>query len=241
MSYEPRGKVKALIDVMAPNPGVALPEKECAQIMGVAQSALPAYFDAPMRYGAIFAITLSQRRYYGITRDAKPRGEPVAAPAQRETTATGWKPPQMTCTRPTAGTAMPDPRSEDTVDGLPPGAPRIYPDEPREEALAKLATAGATPGAQEHREAAGGAEAPPVPGIRIHVASLAAVGALMQPVGEEEEQQDEAAAPEPVTWNLWEDGDLDLFGLVELENGGYRMPREALARLRKFIAWMPAC
>jgi hypothetical protein len=43
-----------------------------------------------------------------------------------------------------------------------------------------------------------------------------------------------------VTWTMWEDGDIDLFGLVELENGGYRLPAEALGRLRKFVAWMPA-
>jgi hypothetical protein len=40
--------------------------------------------------------------------------------------------------------------------------------------------------------------------------------------------------------SLWLNGDLDLFGLVELDNGAYRVPAEKVARLRKLLAWMPA-
>lgn len=33
------------------------------------------------------------------------------------------------------------------------------------------------------------------------------------------------------------DGDLDLYGLVELEDGGYRITRDNLARLKQLITW----
>lgn len=33
------------------------------------------------------------------------------------------------------------------------------------------------------------------------------------------------------------DGDLDLYGLIELENGGWRITRENLTRLKRIITW----
>lgn len=198
MSYEPKGKVKMLCDAMASHPEIALPAPECARIMGVPQSALPAYMDAPIRHHALYPLQFSGSRFYGLTSGAKPRAVDLGQPPPPlATTANGWNPPQMT---PPRGTSAPvaSGRLEQSIP-MPP---------------APIATR------------------PPQP------APVLADASITEAASAEVDEQDEAA--EPVTWNLWEDGDLDLFGLVELEGGGYRMPKEALSRLRKFIAWMPA-
>ena len=241
MSYEPRGKMKALIDAMR----AAAAERpvwnstDVARVLETATASVPAFVDPSIRHGVLFRKLENGRSQYSLTPFAPAATEaPVyqtAPMAQRETTATGWKPPQMACTRPTAGTPSQAARSHDTVDGLPPGAPRIYPDEPREDALAKMAAAGAA------REPA---PCPPSAAPVLADASIQGeAGAAAEPAltieldAPLDEQQEEA---EPITWNIWEDGDLDLHGLVELEGGGHRLPAEALRRLRKFIAWMPA-
>lgn len=53
---------------------------------------------------------------------------------------------------------------------------------------------------------------------------------------EQEEQQ------EPVPFNAayWADGDVVLYGLPEMEDGGVLLSAENLAKLRKMVAWMPA-
>jgi hypothetical protein len=76
----------------------------------------------------------------------------------------------------------------------------------------------------------------PDPGETIEQ-RLKEIGQSLAELGETAAEE----SAEPVTWAMWEDGDLDLHGLVELEGGGHRLPAEAVQRLRKFIAWMPAC
>lgn len=49
-----------------------------------------------------------------------------------------------------------------------------------------------------------------------------------------------AAEQEEFKFTVHSDGDVDLFGVVELENGGYRLTRDMVAELKKFIAWIPA-
>lgn len=39
---------------------------------------------------------------------------------------------------------------------------------------------------------------------------------------------------------LWLDGDLVLYGMTELEDGGWLVKSEDVKRLRKRLAWMPA-
>lgn len=235
MSYEPRGKVKALIDAMSARPHVALAASQCATIMDVMQSSLPSHLASAINHHCIFPITIGQRRYYGITQGAQPLAEGGGTAAPRPTTATGWKPPQMACTRPGAGTQVPA-RSHDTVDGLPPGAPRIYPDEPREEALAKMAAAGAAREATAPAQPASAAADASIPeAAGAEPAEPALTIELDAPL--DEQQQDE---PEPLSWSIWDDGDVDLFGLVELENGGYRIQAKDVARLRLMLAWLPA-
>jgi hypothetical protein len=47
----------------------------------------------------------------------------------------------------------------------------------------------------------------------------------------------EPTEPEEFNASLHLDGDLDLYGLVELEDGGWRITRENLVRLKKLITW----
>jgi hypothetical protein len=54
---------------------------------------------------------------------------------------------------------------------------------------------------------------------------------------------EQAAQPdaEAVEFNaaLWADGDLILYGLTELEDGGHLISAENLAKLRRLVAWAP--
>jgi hypothetical protein len=233
MSYEPRGKVKALIDAMraAASERPVWTSTDVAKVLETSTNAVPAFVDPSIRHGVIFRKLENGRSQYSLK--PFPPSATVAPGAPRETTATGWKPPQMACTRPGAGTPAPGARRHDTVDGLAPGAPRIYPDEPREDAFAKMAAA-----RQERRETAGDTEngrpaekvqerQEPQPALTIE---------LDEPLDDQRQEED----AEPLTWAHWDDGDLDLFGLVELENGGYRIQAKDVARLRRMLAWLPA-
>lgn len=49
-------------------------------------------------------------------------------------------------------------------------------------------------------------------------------------------------APVPADFNAaaWVDGDVDLYGLIELEDGGHRMTPAMLAKFKRLVTWMPA-
>lgn len=125
MSYEPRGKVKALCDAMAPHPEIALPAATCSQIMGVLQSNLPSHLMSAVSNHAIYPIQIGNRRFYGLTPNAKPAPEERAAVplADRQTTSNGWTPPKMT---PPRGTSAPV-ASATPAPIQPPAAPVIQP------------------------------------------------------------------------------------------------------------------
>jgi hypothetical protein len=38
----------------------------------------------------------------------------------------------------------------------------------------------------------------------------------------------------------WADGDVDLYGIIELDDGGYRLTPAMVAKLKRVITWMPA-
>lgn len=97
MSYEPKGKVKTFIDAMT-----AQPEKsswtanEVAAVMGIAQSSVSAYLDAPIRHQAIYRSMVDGRILYSLkplpvvvidVESPKPGSLPL------------WKPPQMMAPR----------------------------------------------------------------------------------------------------------------------------------------------
>lgn len=210
MSYEPRGKVKALIEAMGSDPRRVWTSDEVAKVLGVAsfRSTLLAHTDSASRNGALF-------RRMPASGELQFRLIPFDATAAN-TTATGWVPPQMACTRPSAGAIAAQQVVQERVE--PAGEAGDAGAAPTD---ADLPACTESQTDQKCLTAAPPAAAPARPDASI-------------PQGEQDEPAD------PVTWNVWEDGDLDLFGLIELENGGHRLPAEALRRLRKFIAWMPA-
>lgn len=226
MTYEPRGKVRILIDAMR----AAAAERpvwtsvDVAKVLEATTNAVPAFVAPSISHGALFHKLQNGRSQYSL----KPF-EPAATAAPvppRQTTATGWKPPQMGCTRPAAGTI----------------AGRQVVQEPREPAGgagADLPTCTKSQTDPKCLTAAPPEAAPALADARIQRAvSAAAEPALTIELDAPlDEQQEEA---EPLTWAHRDDGDLDLFGLVELENGGYRIQAKDVARLRRMLAWLPA-
>lgn len=53
-------------------------------------------------------------------------------------------------------------------------------------------------------------------------------------------ENDEAPVPADFNAAHWADGDVDLYGLIPLEDGGHRMTREMVAKFKRLIAWSPA-
>jgi hypothetical protein len=198
MSYEPLGKVKTLIDAMGSDPRRVWSSEEVAKVLGVAafRSTLLAHTDSACRNGAMY-------RRMPASGELQFRLIPFEASAV-ETTSTGWKPPQMACTRPAAGSVAPVP-----------GA-RFVPT--LAETVEVAASVAVAPSPQP--------TAPPQ-------AAPAAADASI-PVAAGAEEVDEFNAKN------WLDGDLDLYGLIELEDGGHRIQAKDVARLRRMIAWLPA-
>lgn len=209
MHYEPRGKVKTLIDAMSADRQRIWSAEEAAKAMGVPafRSTVLAYTDSACRNGIMF-------RRMSVGGDLQLRLTPfdVSEPASV------WKAPQMVPPR-----------------GTP--APTVQP--PAGKAEAKLEKIRADIAADMEPR---GDRANRVLVDRLQEAMPRWAPPEPAPVVPDASSPDAAGAEESdaVTWNVWEDGDMDLFGLVELENGGFRMPAEAVARLRKFVAWMPA-
>lgn len=230
MSYEPRGKVKTLIDAMDADPQREWTAADAAEVMRTTNGGVHAFVARALEAKQLYRSHSNGRTVF--SRKPFTEASCVSRLPAVPTTSTGWKPPEMVCTRPTAGTPAPAARSHDTVDGLAPDAPRIYPDESREDALTKMAAAGAAREAQERCEPAGAAPAP------AEAAPALTDASSPEPAGASAEE--EAPHEQPLTWSIWDDGDVDLFGLVELENGGYRIQAKDVARLRRMLAWLPA-
>lgn len=53
-------------------------------------------------------------------------------------------------------------------------------------------------------------------------------------------EQEEPVEPPAFSAAAWVDGDVDLYGLIELEDGGYRMTADMVIKLKRLISWMPA-
>lgn len=195
MAYEPKGKVKTLIDAMDADPAREWTAADAAEVMRTTNGGVHAFVARAIEAKVLFRSLSNGRTVF--SRKPFTEASCVSRLPEVPTTANGWKPPQMGCTRPAAGTTAP--------------------------------TAAPTPASS------------PAPTVTLapteRELSLAHSVVVAKVVAEEEPQQDDAA---DVTWAQWEDGDLDLHGLVELEGGGHRMPAEAVRRFRKFIAWMPA-
>lgn len=221
MNYEPRGKVKNLIDAMR----AAAAERpvwtsvDVAAVLQTSTASVPAFVDPSIRHGVLFRKLQNGRSQYSLqpfapAATAAPMSQ-MSPMAPRETTATGWNGAvQFVFLTGKREAKLDEIRSGIAADMEPRGdrANRVLVDR-LQGAMPQWTLTAVAPSPQP--------TAPPAP--------AAADASIPQ-----------AASAADVTWNVWEDGDMDLHGLVELENGGYRMPAEAVARLRKFIAWMPA-
>lgn len=213
MSYEPKGKIKALLDAMAGDPRRVWSASEAAKVLGVPEfrSTLMAYTDSACRHQLMYRRLSSSGLEFRLI--------PLDGEAG-QSTATGWTPPRMVPPRGTPAPAegkreakLEQIRADIAADMEPRGerANRVLVDKLQERL--------------PHWKPEPTPEPTPEP-------APAADASTPEVAGTEE--------PDPVTWTMWEDGDLDLFGLQEIDGGGHRMPAEALRRLRKFVAWMPA-
>jgi hypothetical protein len=53
-------------------------------------------------------------------------------------------------------------------------------------------------------------------------------------------QPEEEVAASPFSFLIHDDGDVDMYGVIELEDGGVRMTPAMVAKLKRMITWMPA-
>ena len=216
MTYEPRGKVAALLQAMQADPAREWNSTAAAAVMQCSPGAVPAFIETALKRGLLYRTTNNGRTLLSRTPFTPQSG--VRAPLQ--TTATGWRPPRMD---PPRGTSAP----------LPSRVTATVP------AAGSVLAIKAAPGPQAVQQpAAAAAEAPADPSWQLELDAPIDPAPALADASTTRGEVDEAPA-EPVTWHVWEDGDLDLYGLLEVEPGVYRMPSEALQRLRKFVAWMP--
>jgi DNA-binding transcriptional ArsR family regulator len=45
--------------------------------------------------------------------------------------------------------------------------------------------------------------------------------------------------PEEFNAAAWADGDVDLYGIIPLDDGGFRLTPEMVTKLKRVITWMP--
>jgi hypothetical protein len=62
-----------------------------------------------------------------------------------------------------------------------------------------------------------------------------AEGVEVAPAGEAD-----AAEPGEFQAAAWADGDVDLYGLIALDDGGHRLTPAMVLKLKRLISWMPA-
>jgi hypothetical protein len=103
MSYEPRGKLKILVDAMRAEPERVWTSPEVAKLMDVQQGALTAHLDSAIRNGAIFRRMAANRCQYS----ARPFEAPAAPAVVEPPKPPAFVPPQMTAPR--AGSDVPAP------------------------------------------------------------------------------------------------------------------------------------
>jgi len=245
---------------------------EVAATMEVQQGNLPAYLEAVIKHGLLHRLvesgksSFSLRPFPVITTAAAPAREPWRPPVMNPPRGTSAPIPSLiTSSTPPAGSALTIKHEERRTEQRP-ATPGVTLTE--DEIAARIRTAnenlnerlrarrGSEIGKRTTSAAtASGHEIPDVtstpeptgtarPAVANEGGARVASGgcAQLEDASTAEDRTAEVEAASQVTWSMWEDGDLDLYGLHELADGsGHRLPAEALARLRKFIAWMPAC
>lgn len=196
MSYEPRGKVGELVAAMrAPGAIPVWSSAECAAVMGIMTTNLPAYIDAAVKNGAVHRRMENGRCYFSLQPFAAEEARPATVLEIPTMSVPGWKPPKMTA-----------PRGE--------AAPRVILRDP----LPK-----------------------PIPAPVPAPAPIVVAAPPSPPAQPLETEEPEPEDEEAVAFNaaLWADGDLCLFGLVELEGGGHKVNAENVPALRKLLMGAP--
>jgi hypothetical protein len=134
-----------------------------------------------------------------------------------------WKPPQMVAPRP--GSDVKVPRV----------APAAAPPPPQAKSLEEIESAidRANEGLIAKLRERPVPEPEPVSESRVEPDHEAAEASILEGAGTEEEPE------EKVEFNaaMWLDGDLVIYGAVELEDGGMLIAKENLAKLRQLITW----
>lgn len=92
MAYEPRGKVKVLVDAMRADPERVWTSPEAAKVMEVHQGALSAHLDTAVRNACIYRRLEAGRCQYAL--------KPFDAPPPLSVPAATWTPPRMVAPRP---------------------------------------------------------------------------------------------------------------------------------------------
>jgi hypothetical protein len=228
MAYEPRGKVKDLADAMVADadPRRVWEQAEVAKVLGVPNysSTVLQYTDSAFRNGVLFRRLVGGSCQFRLI----PFDDPSApAGPALESTANGWKPPQMVAPRGQAAPALDLGKrttSAATASGheIPDSASTPEPVE------------AAGPGQERHHNA----DQQPA-GAGEGCGEVANEGDARVASGGRA-QLDEEEPAQVFNACLWLDGDLDLYGLDELQDGGgHRLKAGDVLKLRRLLAWMP--
>lgn len=254
MAYEPRGKMVELIAAMRAAPARVFKAGEVAAILCCKNfpSTIEQYIYAACAGGLVFKRRLDGAWYYAgaaisdelldkngiavpspganlgprVMRSPGYSAEEVEV-ARSDVRApkveTGWVPPKMVAPRGQAAPAL-DLGKRTTSAATASG--HEIPD------VASTPESAGTAGPEQER-----------PAVANEGDARVASGGRAQLVAEEAPAEVPAgeAEAEPFDACFWLDGDVDLHGLIELEDGGYRILAKDVRRLRERLAWMPAC
>lgn len=237
MAYEPRGKIKVLLDAMGAQPARIWTADEVAKVMGVQPyaSTLVSYTHAAINAGMLFRRVMSGATQY---RRIPFESAPETSLSARQGTNTGWKPPQMTCVRP--GAEQPHARGGSTVTPAA-AAPAGQPEVGRSAAKAQVV--------QEQRESAGDAGAPAPAGAETKPAVRETEAAGPETAGDDLPQhsgltieldaEPQADPVEPDAFISCRTGSITIVGIDPDEEGRVEIPPELVQRIKRYIAWGP--
>jgi hypothetical protein len=248
MSYEPRGKVSLLIDAMrAPDAAAVWSSAECAALMDVVQGGLPAYLKAAIDHCIIHKKVDNGRSFFSL----KPFGD--VAPGKLHIPqfgASNWSPPKMQPPRGATGQAPSLGLKELPLHEV------LQPVVPKGKSEIKSAAMQATIQADMEPRADRGnrllldklkttlphwdgapsrTPAPAEPEPVVAQVPIAEASAKEEVTDDPVEATEDDSEPEPFNAALWADGDLVLYGLPELEDGGRMVAAEHVAALKRLL------
>lgn len=212
MNYEPRGKVGKQLEAMRAQADRVWTAAEMAASMQIPKSAVPAHVDAAIRHAALHRKTEGGQSWYSL----KPFSSPVVPGSrsifERESTASGWRPPAMTPSR-----QIP---AEPAREPLPP------PLKQQPEPVASVVPVTAVPKPE-----------PSAPTARM-TASLTTAKTKPEEQLQETEAETEAEA-EPVEFDacVFLDGRMQVWGGEENEDGSRAFTPAQVMQLRAMLAW----